>query len=221
MSSSRAEFLNRVRTAIEQSRRPGANPAAPERGIIGYQGGGSDHVHTFREALLASGANFHRVRDRETVVTTVVGLLQQRGVRKVLLGKGATLDALPLADRLSSDGFEVFNTETTREAQFAADASITGVDGLLAETGSIVTRTSPTEPRLLTLAPPVHIAVADETQIIPDMFDLFAEDARERMPSCLTLITGPSKTGDIELKLVTGVHGPGEVHVVLIAKDLV
>ena len=50
---------------------------------------------------------------------------------------------------------------------------------------------------------------------MPDLFDLFPEGGRD-MPSCLTLITGPSKTGDIELKLVTGVHGPGEVHVILI-----
>jgi L-lactate dehydrogenase complex protein LldG len=51
---------------------------------------------------------------------------------------------------------------------------------------------------------------------VPDLFDLFG---RRQMPSCVVLISGPSKTGDIELKLVTGVHGPGVVHVVLITED--
>ena len=52
-------------------------------------------------------------------------------------------------------------------------------------------------------------------EILPDLFDLFPA-GRSELPSSLTLITGPSKTGDIELKLVTGVHGPGGVHVILI-----
>ena len=78
---------------------------------------------------------------------------------------------------------------------------------------------SPAEPRSLSLLPPLHIAVAGRDQILPDLFDLFAPGRRSNqpgLPSCLSLITGPSKTGDIELRLVTGVHGPGEVHVVLI-----
>ena len=67
----------------------------------------------------------------------------------------------------------------------------------------------------LSLLPPIHVAVADRSQLLSDLFDLFEVPSAEP-PSCLSLITGPSKTGDIELRLVTGVHGPGEIHVVLI-----
>ena len=89
--------------------------------------------------------------------------------------------------------------------------------GLLAETGSLIVHSSPTEPRSGSLLPPVHIAVARREQIVADLFDVLEPYSAERSPpSNLVLITGPSKTGDIELKLVTGVHGPGEVYVIIL-----
>ena len=109
-----------------------------------------------------------------------------------------------------------------RAAYFAADVGISGVDYLVAETGTVAVLAKPDDPRSLSLLPPVHVAVADRSQILPDLFDLFEALGLDptadgpRLPSCVALITGPSKTGDIELRLVTGVHGPGEVHVVLL-----
>jgi L-lactate dehydrogenase complex protein LldG len=85
-----------------------------------------------------------------------------------------------------------------------------------------VVLTAPGQPRLLSLLPPVHVAVADRAQLLPDLFDLFQDSAsagRQSLSACVSIITGPSKTGDIELRLVTGVHGPGEVHVILIDSD--
>jgi L-lactate dehydrogenase complex protein LldG len=96
---------------------------------------------------------------------------------------------------------------------------ISSADYLIAETGTIVLRVSPEEPRSLSLLPPVHVVLADRTRLVPDLFDLFDSklgDEAPALPSCLSLITGPSKTGDIELRLVTGVHGPGELHVILV-----
>ena len=63
----------------------------------------------------------------------------------------------------------------------------------------------------------MHVAVVDTTQVLPDLYDcLDALGERPQLPANVSLITGPSKTADIEGELVTGVHGPGELHVVLV-----
>jgi L-lactate utilization protein LutC len=154
-----------------------------------------------------------------------VELIKVRSLRRALLGRGPVLDTLGLNDRLPPlgilvQGMDDLSPSSCREPFFTADVGITGVDYLVAETGSVALLCWPGEPRALSLLPPVHIAVAERWQLVPDLFDLFAalpvEGGRPRLPSCLSLITGPSKTGDIELRLVTGVHGPGEIHVVLL-----
>ncbi len=113
---------------------------------------------------------------------------------------------------------EVGIGEESREAFFQADLGLSGVDYLIAETGSVVLLSRPGQPRSLSLLPPIHIAVAERRQVLPDLFDLFTPLGIKpgELPACVSIITGPSKTGDIELRLVTGVHGPGEIHVVLI-----
>lgn len=213
-------FLARVRQAVQQGNRAGTAPPLPERGDLGYQGAGDNPVAAFCTAFETAGGRTHVVPDDATARLKVFDLLASLGAHKVLVGSGPTIDRLDLAAALRRDGREVvpvadLTATTAKEPFFAADVGVTGVDHLIAETGSLVVATSPRSPRSESLLPPVHIAVADRAQLVPDLFDLFPAQGRA-MPACLTLITGPSKTGDIELRLVTGVHGPGEVHVVLI-----
>jgi L-lactate dehydrogenase complex protein LldG len=78
---------------------------------------------------------------------------------------------------------------------------------------------APGHERMASLVPPAHVAIVEASQIVPDLLDAFAELEKrgvDNLPSNITLITGPSKTGDIELQLTTGVHGPGHWHVVVI-----
>ena len=74
--------------------------------------------------------------------------------------------------------------------------------------------------RLASLLPPVHIALVRRGQTLPSLDELFtlrrADFAADALGSYMNLITGPSRTADIEYQIITGVHGPGEVHMVLI-----
>jgi L-lactate utilization protein LutC len=224
MNVAREAFLQRVRQAVAAGNRAGAAPALPSRGPVGYQGAGPDPVARFCMELTAAGGKAYAVPDRATATSQIFNLVEGLSARRVLLGRAPCLDALDLPTQLHSRGLDVvavdtLSDDTCREPFFAADLGISGADFLIAETGTVVLRAKPAEPRSLSLLPPIHIAVAERTQVLPDLFDLF--DSPERLPpgalpSGVALITGPSKTGDIELKLVTGVHGPGEVHVVLI-----
>ena len=84
----------------------------------------------------------------------------------------------------------------------------------LADTGSVVLAASPDEPRAVSLLPDVHVTLVSEDVILPGLEALFAAAGGD-LPSSLAIVTGPSRSADIEQKLTVGVHGPGEVHVVV------
>ena len=85
----------------------------------------------------------------------------------------------------------------------------------LADTGSVVLAASPEEPRARSLLPDVHVSLLREDRILPGLDELF-ERVGNSLPSSLAIVTGPSRSADIEQKLTVGVHGPGEEHVVLV-----
>jgi L-lactate utilization protein LutC len=186
--------------------------------MVGYQGAGVDALTRFRDEFAAAGGQTHVVADRAGAMEIILDLVRLHSVRRVLLGDGEVLARLPVVEALRSVGVEV-SAEASREAFFQADLGLTGVDYLIAETGSVILASRPEQPRSLSLLPPIHVAVAERAQILSDLFDLFESPLwteRGGLPACLSIVTGPSKTGDIELRLVTGVHGPGEVHVIVI-----
>ena len=108
-----------------------------------------------------------------------------------------------------------------QETAAGADIGITGMDYLIAETASASLVAREGAARMTSLLPPVHIAVAQVDQVVETMEDLLifreAELAKESDSNWyMNLISGPSKTADIEQTIVIGVHGPGEVHLVVI-----
>jgi L-lactate dehydrogenase complex protein LldG len=223
LSASRESFLERVRQAVLGGNRSGRSAPIPARGQLGYQGARSDPVTGFQQQFANAGGQCHVVDATAAAISKTLELIPRQSSSKVLLGRGPFIDSLDLRQILQSNGVEIVSSKPLdaigRDDLFDADVAITGVDHLVAETGTMVFLARPNDPRYLSLLPPVHIAIAHSSQIIPDLFDLFEPEVLDKdLSSCVSLVTGPSKTGDIELKLVTGVHGPREVHVVLVAE---
>lgn len=147
--------------------------------------------------------------------------LVAEGLRRVVYGPATEAGRRLAAAVRSPSGVELVPydrpVEEMKVVLFSeVDAGFTTVRCAIAATGSLVLWPSPEEPRLLSLVPPVHVALLDR-RTIRDTFQDVLKDERwaEGMPPNALLISGPSKTADIEQTLAYGVHGPKRLVVVL------
>jgi L-lactate dehydrogenase complex protein LldG len=124
------------------------------------------------------------------------------------------LEKLGIAKSLLAAGLQVSTwDQITLDELYDFDAAVTDVTWAIAETGSLVIKSNQTHGRSISLVPMVHVAIVEPKHCIPDLLDLMGILDKEGAGNNVTIITGPSKTADIEGALVVGVHGPGEVHV--------
>ena len=111
----------------------------------------------------------------------------------------------------------ITDREELRGLCATVDVGITSADYALADTGSLVMIASTNEARLVSLLPPAHIAVVPRDRILTGLDELFSILPNPAdVASSMVLITGPSRTADIEQILVRGVHGPGQITVVVV-----
>ena len=100
------------------------------------------------------------------------------------------------------------------------DAAITGTRGAIAETGTMIVWPDADEPRLMSLVPPIHIALVDADAVMPTLYDAITQQGwSQGLPTNALLITGPSKTADIQQTLAYGAHGPKELIVLLLTGE--
>jgi len=223
---SRETFLERVRQAAQAGRAYRVHlEEIPAN--TGYVGGGEDLCRRMADEINEVGGTAHPVDNLAEARQTLNDLLKQYQVKSALCWQHPLLDKLQLADLLAEkkiiplcyDQLANLEPDEQRKQMLSADIGITSADYAIAETGSLVVCSEPGRERLASLLPPVHVAIIEFDQILPDLFDLIeklSDAGVDSLPSNLTIITGPSKTGDIELELTTGVHGPGQWHVIVI-----
>jgi L-lactate dehydrogenase complex protein LldG len=223
----RESFLARVRESAAAGRAYRVRLRDDLPPDAGYCGAGDDPLARLADEIRAVGGHPQVVADAAEGRGALARLLEQHAVRSALCWQHPALDRLGLSELLANRGIarldhaalSAHDQPQQRELMLAADVGISSVSFAVAETGTLALASASGRERLASLAPPVHIAVVEASQVLPDLFDLFeriAAEGWEPMASNWALITGPSKTGDIELTLTTGVHGPGAWHVVIV-----
>ncbi len=169
----------------------------------------------FAAELTALGGNFIPCRE-EDVASKVLEILRQHQLDQVLTWDAPHLDASWL-EMLTNAGIKLIqpsseNVETCRQV----GAGLTGVSAGIADTGSLLLLEGPGKPLTASLLPPLHIAVMYMGDIYEDL-DQVMRSIDISKSSSSVLITGPSRTSDIEMVLTIGVHGPGELYVLCIS----
>lgn len=136
----------------------------------------------------------------------------------VVLPDCATVRRLQLAAALRERGCEVV-TEHLRAAAVEAAAGITGANFALADTGTVVLDSTDEALRLASTLPPCHFIILDPRKILADGLAAVGPLRllqQRQSPDFIAFITGPSRTADIERVLTIGVHGPSELHILLL-----
>jgi L-lactate dehydrogenase complex protein LldG len=215
--AARERILSRLKSAPrEEVPRPEVPvPAAPasDRGA---------RIARLKSLMEAVRTEVHVIPAREWL-TQLKAVLRSRSIATLLYAPdtaiGAELRAAWDADAAGLPELVPYSgpVEGFKEALFNIDAAVTTTAGAVADVGAIILRPDAHEPRLMSLVPPVHIAVLAADSIYPSLAEAVREGRwSENMPTNLLLVSGPSKTADIELTLAFGVHGPKELVVLIL-----
>lgn len=214
MSDARSNILRRLGLGT----RPRPAPAEPEP-LRRFDWDRDELIRRFCDRLAAVQGEVHLVGDDWPRV--LARLLRQRNVRRLAYGPKGPQAALLGQELAATDCCELVAydvpVEMMRSRLFdEVDAAFTCSHGGIAETGSVVLWPDGNEPRLLSLVAPIHVVLLDAGRIVSTLHELMVEQNwAAGMPTNPLLISGPSKSADIEQTLTYGVHGPKELIVLV------
>ncbi len=190
----------------------------------------ADPTERFRKELEAVGGYAYSPASIQEAKKIVLDLARRWPGQPVAVSENLPL---PVADWMKKENFEVIPPpppgEDGRERIAQAGLGITDTSWAIAETGTLVLLSQSHRPRLFSLLPEVHLALVPEKRIVRHLSSLgprihgaltIDENVGATPPSCVNLITGASRSADIGLILVQGVHGPKEVHAIIVREDL-
>jgi len=206
--NSRDQILNSIRTTLASAARAPLNTTArlaPR--VLGEVNAEIDRLLAEIEKL--SGVA-RRIANQNELRIAIGELVEKEKIKRATAWETSELKELEIAEMLTALGVEIVLQDADRRAIAQCDLGITGVDFALPETGTLVLRTSSAQSRLVSLLPRVHLAILRPSALRGDLHDVFAEVKHDQRT---VLITGPSRTTDIEKVLTIGVHGPKALYV--------
>lgn len=165
---------------------------------------------TFAREFTAVSGKFVYCDSEISIIENLIALVEDLQLTKVYAWEKN------IQDLLGHYGFPCFTGAKSFED---AEIGITTCEALIARNGSILLSNATTSGRRLSVYPPVHIVLAKASQLVMDIkygMSLMKKRYGENIPSMVSVVTGPSRTADIEKRLVLGAHGPKELYVFLI-----
>jgi L-lactate dehydrogenase complex protein LldG len=233
MTTAREQMLAHIRAGLQKNRpaleaEAARAPHAPPPFVHPPH---DDLVAQFAAELARLEGFPHRCADDEEALDVIEQLLEQHSATATVAWNLDQINLPGLDVLLHKHGVTQLDNDIAnaddRAAQLQmlepAQVALSGAFAGIAESGTLVVLSGAGRGRLASLLPPVHIAVLRREQLVRGLGEALAKvQARHGAVfdahSNITLITGPSRTGDIEQTLVLGIHGPHEIHVVLIDK---
>ncbi len=204
MSDARTDILRRIRAR----RSEGEPPPATVRGRGPLPQWADAPIDRFMQRASMMASTVECVREGEAVPTAIAHYLRALGVPAT----GACwpeFAALPWG----AAGIRV----EARPARADDAIGVTGVFCAIAETGTLVLASGPDTPASVSLLPETHIAVVSQVVIVPTLEDAWDRlRAAATMPRAVNLVSGPSRTADIEQTVTLGAHGPARVHIIVL-----
>ena len=160
--------------------------------------------------MTAAKGEVRQADSLEGALEQLGNLINEIGARRILADWQFPITEIDLSERWPDLNWHLAGQSEgdLREFAISADMGLSVGQVALAETGSVLISSGPGQSRLTSLLPPVHVVLVPASCLTADIFTWTA-GRQEELPASLTLISGPSKTADIEQTMAIGVHGPG------------
>ncbi len=210
-NSAREEILSQARSALGRKL---DTPIAPIPASAQVAPRAASDTNREMEMLLSeinklSGVT-RRLSGKNEIDSALRELVRTEEIKKATLWATRELQDLGVADSLGALGVEIVSPHSDKHQLAECDLGVTGVDAALPETGTLLLRSSPEKPRMVSLLPRVHLAIVRPSALRADLSPAFS-DVRD--DGYFVFVTGPSRTADIELTVTIGVHGPKSLYV--------